>query len=388
MSSNLKSQFLLRDDITFLNFGSFGASPKPVFDEYQRLQLEMEKEPVQFIAFRSWEMFENSRKSLSEYIGCHQDDVVYVMNPSYAVNIVAKNLNLKEGDEILTSDLEYGACDRAMDYYCKKSGSKFVRQKINLPIESKESFLENFLSGVSANTKAIFISHITSSTALIFPVKEICDYAKEKGILTIIDGAHVPGHIDLNLTTLGADIYTGACHKWMMAPKGCSFFYVKRELQHLFDPLIISWGYNAAKPSHSQFLDYHQMQGTRDITPFLTLPKCIEFMHEHNWKEVSQNCKDLVKSNALRFCELMNCKPLAPLNDDFIGQMFSIEIKTNEPEKLQSTLYQKYNIEIPVMAHADKVFLRYSINAFNSQQDLDILYDALVGIKNSTSLLS
>lgn len=387
MFPQLKSQFLLRDDITFLNFGSFGASPKPVFQEYQRLQLELEREPVQFIAFRSWEMFEQSRKSLGQYIGCHHDDVVFVMNPSYGVNIIAKSLNLQHGDEILTTDLEYGACDRAMDYYCKKSGAIFKRQKIDLPIANKESFLDNFFQGLTPKTKAIFISHITSSTALIFPVKEICEYAKSKGILSIVDGAHTPGHIDLDLNTLGADIYTGACHKWMMAPKGCSFLYVRKELQHLFDPLIISWGYNAAKPSHSQFLDYHQMQGTRDISAFLTLPKCVDFMKENNWKEVSKQCKSLVQSNAHRFCDLMESKPLAPLSEEFIGQMFSIEIKTAEPEKLQQTLYQKYKIEIPVMPHGDKVFLRYSINAFNTQEDLDTLYDALIDIKINTTFI-
>jgi isopenicillin-N epimerase len=387
MISKLKSLFLLKEDITFLNFGSFGASPIPVFEEYQRLQLELEREPIQFIIFRSGEMFTNARIELAKYINCHQDDLVFVMNPSYATNIVAKNLNLKPGDEILTTDLEYGACDRAMDYYCNKAGATLKRQKVTLPLVSKETFVEDFMSGITSKTKMIFISHITSSTALIFPIKEICTIAKEKGILTFVDGAHVPGHIDLDLEALGVDIYTGACHKWMMAPKGCSFFYVKKEYQHMFDPLLISWGYNAAKPSHSKFLDYHQMQGTRDLSPFFALPKCIEFMEKYNWKEVSNNCKKLVRNNAIRFCELMNTTPLASLTEELIGQMLSIEINTNEPEELQKTLYQKYKIEIPVMPHADKVYLRYSINGFNNQEDLDKLYEALIDIKKSTTLL-
>lgn len=387
MTPSLKSQFLLREDITFLNFGSFGACPKPVFEAYQRLQLELEQEPVQFIAFKSWEKFQESRTALASYIKCDADDLVLVMNPSFAVNIVAKNLKLDVGDEILTTDLEYGACDRTMEYYCKKSGAVLIRQKIDLPIQNKAHFLDCFFAGVTPKTKLIFISHITSTTALIFPVKEICERAKSMGIMTFIDGAHTPGHIDLDLSALGADLYTGACHKWMMAPKGCSFFYVRKELQNMFDPLIISWGYNAVKPSHSQFLDYHQMQGTRDITGLLTLPHCITFMRDYNWQEVSASCKNLVKQNADRFFNLFESKPLAPLTDEFIGQMLSIEINTDEPEKLQQTLYQKHKIEIPVMVHGPKIYLRYSINGFNSQQDLDHLYDAIIDLKLNTTLL-
>lgn len=388
MFPHLKPLFLLKEDIHFLNFGSFGACPRPVFEEYQRLQLELEREPVQFIAFRSWGNFEQARMSLASFIHCHYDDVVFVMNPSYAVNIVAKSLDLGPGDEVLTTDLEYGACDRAMAYYCKKSGATLVRQKVNLPLTTKEDFVNDFFKACNSHTKAIFISQITSSTALIFPIKEICAEAKKRGILSIVDGAHTPGHIDLNIEDLGADIFTGACHKWMMAPKGCSFMYVKKEWQSRLDPLIISWGYNAAKPSHSLFIDYHQMQGTRDLSPFLTLPKCVEFMQTHDWKSVSYQCKKMVIQQAPRFSELLHASPLAPLSEDFLGQMLSLEINTSDPELLQKTLYQKYRIEIPVMVHGDKIFIRYSINAFNTEEDFDALYEALKDIINTTSLLS
>lgn len=383
----LKSQFLLDPNITFLNFGSFGACPKPVFDDYQTWQLELEREPVQFMAVNGPRYLQTARRALGDYVGCHEDDLVYVSNPSFALNIVAKSLKLNRGDEILTTDLEYGACDKTWDYYCSKSGAKYVRQPIQLPIQSKEIFIENFFAGISDKTKVVFISHITSSTALKLPVHEICDIAKQKGLLTIVDGAHAPGHIALNLKELKADIYTGACHKWMLTPKGVSFLYVKRELQHLFDPLVVSWGYNSAAPSHSQFLDYHQMQGTRDFSAFLTVPKAIEFLTKHQWEKVAASCRELVKKNVARFCELLNTKPLCPVNDEFMAQMCSFLIKTNEPEKLQRHLFENYKIEIPVMRHAAKVYLRYSINAFNSQPDLDHLYDALMEIKETTDLL-
>ena len=386
-AAHLKSQFLLRPDITFLNFGSFGACPVPIFKDYQRWQLELEHEPVQFITVNGLEYLKNSREALGGYIHCAPEDVVFVTNPSYAVNIVAHSLQLNPGDEILSTDLEYGACDKTWNYYCNKSGAKYVRQPVELPIGSKEAFITQFFEGVTEHTKAIFISHITSTTGLVFPVHEICAIAKDKGLLTFVDGAHAPGQVPLDLSTLQADIYTGACHKWMLAPKGCSFFYVKKELQPMFDPLIISWGYDSAFPSDSLFLDYHQNQGTRDFSAFLTIPAALRFMREHNWEQVAADCRKLVQGNALRFCELLQTQPLAPVDGRFIAQLFSIPVTTAQPEQLQRLLFEKYRIEIPVMRHGEKTYLRYSINAFNSQQDLDKLYHALEQILENTDLI-
>lgn len=386
--TQLKSQFLIDPNITYLNFGSFGACPRPIFEDYQQWQLLLEREAVQFIAFESAPRLKASREALAAYINCDADDLVYVTNPSYAINIVGKNLDLKAGDEILSTDLEYGALDRTWNYYCRKAGAKYVRQKIELPVLSKEAIIEQFWKGYSVKTRAIFISQITSATALILPVKEICDMAKERGLLTIVDGAHVPGHVPLDMSAIQADVYTGACHKWMMTAKGCSFLYVKREYQKLFDPLVVSWGYEAAMPSHSQFLDYHQMQGTRDFSAFLTVPKAIEFMKENNWWDVAADCKQLVRDNYVRFCDLLGSQPICPVTDEFLGQMCSIPIRTSTPEKLQRYLFERYQIEVPVTRQDEKVFLRYSINGFNTQEDLDKLYQAMEEIKNAGQLIA
>lgn len=376
----IKSQFFLRNDITFLNFGSFGACPKPIFERYQQFQLELEQEPVQFITVNGSKYLQQSREALGAYIHCNADDLVFVTNPSYAVNIIAKSLKLQPGDEVLTTNIEYGACDKTWAYYCEKAGATYVRQNISFPLTTKEDFVEQFFKGLTDKTKLIFISHITSATGLRLPVEEICRLAKAKGLMTFVDGAHAPGQIPLDLGTLQADIYTGACHKWMMTPKGCSFLYVKKEMQPLFDPLIISWGYKAAFPSHSQFLDYHQLQGTRDFSAFLTIPAAISFMQANDWNGVAADCRKLVRDNAVRFCKLLQAEPLAPINEDFLVQLYSFRVQTNEPEKLQRHLFEKYNIEVPVMRQDDKVYIRYSIQAFNTQEDLDALYNALTEI--------
>jgi isopenicillin-N epimerase len=326
-----------------------------------------------------------AREALGKYIHCDADDVVLVTNPSYGINIIAKSFQLQEGDEILSTNLEYGALDRTWNYNCKKVGAKYVRQKISLPLVSKEQFIKNYFEGLTVRTKAIFISHITSATALIFPVKEICEMAKAKGLFTIVDGAHASGHIPVNITGLDPDVYVGACHKWMCAPKGCSFLYVKKKWQHLFDPLLISWGYKSMNPSHSQFLDYHQLQGTRDYSAFLTFPETIKFLQENNWMEQAATCRQLAQSNYQRFCDLLGSQPLCPVSDEFLGQMCSIPISTSHPEALQKLLFEKYKIEIPVMKQDQNIFIRYSIQAFNTQQDLDQLYGALSEIMDEGS---
>ena len=377
MMQNLKHYFLLRKDITFLNFGSFGACPKPIFEDYIRWQYLLESEPVQYIAFEGVKYLQKSREALAQYIHCDADDLVLVTNPSYAVNMIAKSFPLQAGDEILTTNIEYGACDKTWNYYCKNAGAIYRQHNIQFPIQSKEEIVEGFFKEVNEKTKLIFISHITSSTGLILPVEEICKKAKSLGIPTFVDGAHVPGHIPLNLTTLEADYYTGACHKWMMTPKGCSFLYVRKELQKQVDPLIISWGYDSAMPSHSQFLDYHQMNGTRDFSAMLTIPKAIEFMSTHNWTKVSAQCRTMVQDNAPRFCKLLNTEPLCPITDEFIGQLYSTRIQLTAPEQFQRMLFEKHHIEVPITRLGNDFFIRYSINAFNTQADLDVLYEAL-----------
>jgi isopenicillin-N epimerase len=383
----MKSLFLLDNTITYLNHGSFGACPKPIFNEFQRFQLELETQPTLFFQKKIVRYFKEARQSLGEYIGCDAEDVFFTQNPTFAINTIMKSLELEKDDEILSTNHEYGAMDRTWNFYSKKAGVKYIRQNISLPILSKDQILQEFWSGYSSKTKIVFINHMSSATALIFPVKEICDKAKELGLITIIDGAHIPGHINLNIKELDPDYYTGTLHKWMLAPKGSSFLYVKKKLQSTLDPLVVSWGYQSLSPSNSQFIDYHEHQGTRDSSAYLCTPAVIDFLETNNWKEKSKICKQIVLNNYKRFCDLLKTNPLCPISEEFIGQMASIPVKTKKPHELKDLFMTNYNIEVPVMTLNDNVYIRYSINAYNSQEDLDKLYNALQEIISSTSLI-
>ena len=383
----MKSKFLLDPEITFLNHGSFGACPKPIFEDYQHWQLELEKQPVRFIQKHQAGHLAKSKEALAQYIGCAPEDFFFTPNPTVAINTVMRSMKLNPGDEILTTNHEYGAMDRTWNFYCEKSGAKYIRQNISLPIQSKEQIIEEFWRGYTPNTKIVFLNQISSATALIFPVKEICDKAQSLGLITIVDGAHVPGHIPLNISELNPDYYTGTLHKWMLAPKGCSFLYVKKTFQDNIDPLVVSWGFQSEAPGKSRFLDYHEYQGTRDIAAFLTAPAAIRFLDENNWPEKSAKSKQLILAHYKKFCDLVGSEPICPVTDAFLGQMCSIPIRTQKPMELKETLYAKYKIEIPVMRIDHGTFLRISLNAYNSSDDLETLYAALTAIKATSDLL-
>lgn len=373
----MKEQFLLSPDIVYLNHGSFGACPKPILENYQYWQRALEAEPVQFITKKSAEYLLNSKQILARYLGCAHEDFFFLQNPTTAINQVVKSLNLKPGDEVLTTNHEYGAMDKTFDFYSKKYGFTNRRQDISLPLLSKEQFIEDFWKGYNEKTKVIFISQCTSTTALVFPVKEICARAKELGLITIVDGAHVPGHIPLNIGDIQADFYTGTLHKWLLSPKGCTFLYVNKNFQRLIEPLIISWGYEAAMPTKPTFLEENEMQGTRDVSAYFTVPGIMQFFEENNMQEKLAGCRKTILEQYPVFCDLLNTKPLCKVSDEFLGQMCSIPITTKKPLELKETLYNKYKIEIPVMQRGRNIYLRISYHVYNTPEDLEYLKETL-----------
>jgi isopenicillin-N epimerase len=375
----MKDIFLLDPEITFLNHGSFGACPKPVFSDYQRWQCILEHQPVEFLGRKVLGFLAEARERLGQFLGCSGTDLVYFPNPTTAVNMVVRNLDLKPGDEILSSDHEYGAMNRTWRYYCNKTGARYIQTHVSLPVNSHEEIVESFWKGVTKRTRVIFLSHITSPTALIFPVEQICKRAREAGILSIIDGAHAPGQIDLDLEKIGADIYTGACHKWMMSPKGASFLYARKEVQEWLDPLVVSWGYGSEPGygSGNQFIDFHEWQGTRDPACFLTVPSSIEFMEKNYWEDVSQECR-ILAINARRMINALTGLPsICPEEGGWLGQMIGIRLPEVYPKWIQKRLYEDFKIEVPVMSWNGQVITRVSIQAYNTVEDVEKLVSAL-----------
>ena len=387
-NDNWKDLFQLDPSIHFLNFGSFGACPQPIFDEYQLLQRELEKDPVQFITSVGPKLLNESLNSLSHFLNCSSEDLIFTPNPTYAINLVIQSLNLDPGDEILTTNLEYGAMDYTWQHYAMKRGWNYIRQSISLPLTTEQKIEEEFWKGWSPKTKVVFISQITSSTALILPVKKICAEAKKRGLICIVDGAHVPGHIPLDLTELDVDYYTGACHKWLMTPKGCSFLHVKNSKNNPLEPLIVSWGYHHLPQSSNRFQELHQFVGTNDFTAYLTLPKALSFRTEMKWDEHARISQQRTLEWAPVIAEVLSSRPLAPLNENFIGQMASFPISTPEPIALKTHLYMKYRLQLPIMEHHGQIFLRYSIQPFVEDTTMEYLVNTLKTIRRETALIS
>jgi isopenicillin-N epimerase len=369
--TGLRGEFLLDPDVTFLNHGSFGACPRGVFERYQEWQLELEREPVLFLARRLEELLADARAALGEYVGADPDDLVFVPNATSAVNIAAWPLGLQAGDEVLSTNLEYGALDLTWEHVCGDFGARYVRMPVPLPIGAEAEVVETIWSGVNDRTRVLYLSHHTSGTALTLPVAELCTRARERGIVTVIDGAHVPGHFPLNIRALDPDFYAGNCHKWVCAPKGAGFLYVRRELQPVVHPLVFSWGYEGDDPT---FLARHQKQGTRDPSAYLTVPYAIEWQRSRDWHLVRERCHELAR----RAADELGLTPVVPgSRHGLYGQMVSLLLPDHAPADLQERLFDQHRIEIPVMDRRGPRLIRASFQGYNDESDLERLKAAL-----------
>jgi isopenicillin-N epimerase len=380
----LRELFLLRPGVTFLNHGSFGACPRAVIEAYQSWQQELEAEPVEFLQRRSPALLREARETLGAYVGADADDLVYVTNVTMGLNIVARSLPLHPGDEVLTSDHEYGSLNRAWEYVCEKRGARYVPRTVPLPIESVEQVVDAIWSGVTDRTRVLYLSHITSPTALILPVQELIHRAREAGIVTVIDGAHAAGQVPLDLEALGADFYSANCHKWMMAPKGSAFLYARREMQSLLEPLI--GGKRDEVPDVSRLVTEHQYQGTRDIVTFLSVPAAIRFMQEHDWPAVQRACHELLRYAREEVSRLTGMPPVIPDAPTWFAQMGILPIPPSDLATLHRRLYDEYAIEIPPTSWNGQHFMRLSVQGYNDRADIDRLVGALATLLPEVAL--
>jgi isopenicillin-N epimerase len=382
----MKEHFLLDPDTVFLNHGSYGACPRPVFDAWQGWQREMERNPVLFLGRRSAALLRAARERLAAYLGADTDDLVFVPNATTGVNIVARSLRLAPGDEVLTTDLEYGACRATLVRVCADAGARLVVVPVPLPL-TRAGFVDAMTAGMNARTRLVLMSHITSPTALHLPIEPVLARARQRGIPTLIDGAHAPGQIALDLSALGADYYTGNCHKWMCAPKGTAFLHARSEHHGGLHAMVTSWGYVAPEgPSawdgfigRALFERRMQWQGSRDLTGFLAVPAAIDFHAAHDWP---RRCADS-HARAIALLHRVSARTgIAPIAaDEFFVQMVPLPVPHQDAGALRAKLFDGFRIEVPVTQHVNadgaRTFVRVSVQPYTGDADLNALETAL-----------
>ena len=382
MTVDLRSLFLLDPAVAYLNHGSFGACPRPVFEKYQYWQRELEREPVDFLVRQLRGLFtceqggplEEARSALADYVNAPAENVTFSLNVTTALNVIARSVTLNQGDEVLTTDHEYGTIEATWERACARAGAKMIRQRIALPVTTHQAFVDGFWAAVTPRTKVILISHITSKTALIFPVAEICRRARAAGIITVIDGAHAIGQIPLDLAAIDPDYYTSNCHKWLCTPKGSAFMYVHPERQESLEPLVLSWAWVNQQP----FSLAHEMWGTNDLSAYLCIPAAIEFQQQHKWETVRRQCHKMMLGARDEIAGLTGLPHIAPADQGWLAQMASMRLPASiDPQELWDTLYRDYKIETLPMELNGMGLLRISMQGYNTANDLERLRAAL-----------
>jgi isopenicillin-N epimerase len=379
----VRDDFLLEPGLIFLNHGSFGACPKPVVQALQDWQREIERNPVALLGRRSAELLRQARGALAVSLGADTDDLVFMPNATTGVNTIARSLDLQAGDEVLATDHEYGACAAAWRFICARLGAHYRPVEVPLPFDPT-NWAQRLMEATTPRTRLIFTSHITSTTALVFPVQDLCGHARAQGIATLIDGAHAPGQIDLDLQAVGADFYTGNCHKWLCGPKGTAFLHVRREQQARVDATVLSWGYADGAAGHEGFAAYlgHtdlerrlQWQGTRDLAPFLAMPAALDYLRANNWPLHRARCHQWALDLQRRVLARNGLQAIAP--DHALAQMVPIPLRAVDATALRQHLFEHHHIEVPITQHGPHQFVRVSVQAYNSAADLDALESAL-----------
>ncbi len=382
-SSSFEELWSLDRSVTFLNHGSFGACPKAVLSAQQRLREQLENEPLRFFG-REWEkLLDDARRKLAGFVGADVEDLVFVPNATTGVNCVLRSLVFHPEDEILTTNHEYNACRNALDFIASRTGARVVVAKIPFPIESSEQILEAVIEGVSPKTRLVLLDHVTSQTGLIFPIQQLVKQLQQRGVDTLVDGAHAPGMLPLNLSEIGATYYTGNCHKWLCAPKGAAFLYVQRDKQPEIRPLTISHGANSPRTDKSRFQLEFDWMGTNDPTAYMCVPEAIAFMGSllpGGWNELRQRNHQLALQARQLLCEALNVS--APCPDEMIGSMAVVPM----PEVLESRnfmalhdeLFDRFGIQVQVVPwEKPKLLVRVSAQIYNTLEQYEYLGKAL-----------
>jgi len=378
------SDFTLDPNVTYLNHGSFGPSPKSVQEVRKQWIDRIERQPMQFMVRDLEQALDAALQPLAELIGTQPKNLTFVDNATFGMNIVAQTLPLEPGDEVLLSDHEYGAVIRIWRQRCRETGAQLVVQKLPSRFGSHEELVDKLFSGVTPKTKVIVISHVTSATSAILPVAEICRRARQQKIPVCIDGPHAVGMVPLNLDQMSCDFYCASCHKWLSAPFGTGFLYVAPKWQHRLEPAVVSWG-GSVSGRESTWQDEFNWVGTRDLSGFLAVPEAIRCLETHGWNRFRQMTFDLSRLAAERITKLTGMVPLMENAELWNGSMVTLPIpgpytdqkQHGRKDPLQVALFEEDRIEIPVFSWKQQRYLRVSSHLYNSEADIDRLITAL-----------
>jgi len=376
----MKEHWLLDPSITFLNHGSFGATPIPVLEKQAELRRRMEHEPVKFLARDIEAMIDEARREVARFVGAKPDAIVFVPNNTTGVNAVLRSQRFSTGDELLVTSHEYNANRNVLDYVAARTGASVAVVDIPFPIASPDIVVERLLNAVNSRTRLLITDHVTSQTALVFPVEHLIREMHARGVEVLIDGAHAPGMVPLNLSSLGASYYTGNLHKWVCAPKGAGFLYVREDRRSRVRPVSISHGANSTRTDRSRFHLEFDWTGTSDPSAWLAAPEAIRFMArvtEDGWPGVMRRNRALALQARNTVCAALEIDPPAP--DSMIGSMAGFPIPDGDADALNLALYEKHSIEVPVIPwpRAPHRVLRISAQVYNEPADYEKLAHAV-----------
>jgi isopenicillin-N epimerase len=370
--------------MVFLNHGSFGACPKPVLKVQDELRREMEASPVQFLCRRFEERLEPSRRELARFVGARPQDIVFMSNATAGVNAVLRSVRLKRGDEILTTSLDYNACRNVLVESVRASGARLVVAEVPFPVNSPEEIVQAVLAKVTPRTRLAMLDHVTSNSGLILPLPELIREMTERGVETLIDGAHAPGMLSLNLAKLGPTYYAANLHKWVCAPKGAGFLWVREDRQAEIQPPVISHGNNRSRPGYTKFQDRFDWPATFDPTAWFCVKDAIGWMRglmTGGWRALREHNHELIVAARRHLCEELGVEPPCP--ESMLGSLATIPLPAGLPdarrrEKIdaeQAELYDRYAIEVPLnrFGNPSRRWFRISAQIYNSMAEYEYL---------------
>jgi isopenicillin-N epimerase len=384
----MRQHWLLDAEITFLNHGSFGATPIAVLAKQDEFRTRMEREPVRFLVRELEPLLDDARRAVATLVGADEGGLAFVPNATAGVNAVVRSLDLDKHDELLVSTQEYNASRNALEFAAQLAGARVVPVEIPFPISSPEEVIARVLERVSDRTRLLLIDHITSQTGLIFPMERLVREMDSRGIDTLVDGAHAPGMIPLDLRALGAAYYTGNLHKWVCGPKGSAFLHVRENRRASVRPVSISHGANATRTDRSRFFLEFDWTGTFDPTAWLSLPEAIRFMAvlvPGGWPEVMRRNHELALRGRDILASALGIAPPAP--DSMLGSMAALPLPDGHADEapslygdpLQDRLLDEFGIEVPIVPWPapPKRLIRISAQLYNEERDYEYLGSAL-----------